>query len=102
MGADFVPSMLTSEINVARTPKFVLIDRTMHHIAEALRRVGFDKLVFMFKKSGLPDMIRGANTDDDSAHQEKPNVQKYASYFHEDTKKLSEYLERDMVKEWGL
>jgi hypothetical protein len=100
--ATFVPSMLLREVNIARTPKFVFIDRTMHHIAESLRRVGFDKLVFAFKKSGLPDMIRGANTDTGSAREEKPNLKKFASYFHEDTEKLSEYLERDMVKEWGL
>jgi hypothetical protein len=43
----FVSSMVNSEINVARTPKYVLADRIMHHVSESLRAIGFDRFVHL-------------------------------------------------------
>lgn len=102
--ASFVSSMVHDEINVARTPKAVFIERTMHHVAEFLRKVGFDKLVWGIRKLGIPDMVRRLNT-----HQEKKNldavhydVETLRSYFRDDARQLGEYVSRDMVTEWNL
>ncbi len=101
--ATFVPSMLHTPINVGRTPKHVFIERVMHHIAESLRRVGFDRFVWVVRKLGLPDLVRSVNTK----HQRAPSAPAYdraalVTYFKEDTKQLSALLNRDMVKEWQL
>jgi hypothetical protein len=95
----FVSSMLNTEINIARTPKVVVVDRVMHKIAEFLRRIGFDSFVHVLRKTGLPDFVRSFNTKDSD-----PTVsidrKKLAQYFTEDTAKLSELLDRDLNTEW--
>ena len=52
---NFVPSMLHRSINTARTPHHVVVDRYMTRIAEFLRRIGLDKIVWFIKKSSIPD-----------------------------------------------
>lgn len=99
----FIPSMLNTEINIARTPKNIGVERVMHHMAETLRKVGFDKAVWAIKKSGLPDMVRKANTEEKSpATQTKPDLTKYSNFFSEDTEKLGTMIGRDMKSEWGI
>lgn len=102
LGVDdrFAPSMLNAEINVARTPKVVAIERIMHHVSEFLRRTGFDRLVHAIRKSGLPDLVRSKNTKE-----ERPLVVdklKLAALFTEDAQKLSALIGRDLVKDWDL
>jgi hypothetical protein len=96
----FVPSMLNAEVNVARTPRFIILERIMHHVSEFLRRIGFSSVVHAIRKSGLPDLVRFGNTKE-----ERPlsvDREKLAAYFTEDAQKLSMLLERDVVHEWGL
>jgi hypothetical protein len=57
----FVSSMVYDEINVARTPKHVLIDRVMHHVSETMRKTGLDRVVHLIRKTGLPDLVRSMN-----------------------------------------
>ncbi len=98
--SSFVPSALNEEINVARTPRSVGVDRVMHRVAESLRKIGFDKLVWLIRKSGLPDLIRSLNTKQSKADPTKPIID--ISYFREDVSKLSELIGRDMRKEWDI
>ena len=102
LGVDdsFESSMLHTEVNIARTPKRVIVDRVMHHVAESLRKIGFDKLVHWIRKSGLPDFVRSYNTKKDV-----PivfNEQKLKEYFAGDVKNLSILLGRDLTTEWGI
>ena len=102
LGVDdtFVPSMLYSEINVARTPKVVTLDRVMHYSAEFLRSVGLDKFVYHIRKSGLPDIVRTHNTKSEQPVREA----EYAELKHlfiDDTKRLSVLLNRDLNTEWN-
>jgi hypothetical protein len=101
---DFVSSMVHDEINVARTPKHIGIERVMHHTAEFLRRHGFDRLVHHIRKLGLPDLIRSVNTKEGAKRGEKPPYDRaaLAAYFRDDVEKLSALLERDMNKEWNI
>ena len=96
----FVSSMLHTEINIARAPKAVFVDRIMHHVSESLRKVGFDSLVHTIRKSGLPDLVRSHNTKPEQT----VNVDTKAlqGYFEEDVTKLSTLLRRDMKTEWGI
>ena len=101
--ASFVPSMLHTSINIARTPKRVFIDRMMHHSAEFLRRRGLDRLVWYVRKVGLPDMVRAVNTKTDTKEKQLEYDRKaLAHMFCEDARLLTEYCGRDMVKEWNL
>lgn len=106
LGVDptFVSSMVHDEINVARTPKHIGIDRIMHHISETLRRAGFDRFVHVIRKSGLPDFVRSLNTKqgDTTKHTKSFDRAAFADYFREDVAKLSVRIGRDMVKEWSL
>ena len=101
--AEFVPKSLRSRVNVARTPKFVLIDKVMHKIAEGMRKIGLDKIVWFVKKSGATDKIRGLNTynRDPDAIDEK-TFNELQEYFKQDTKYLSNLLQRNLVGEWGI
>jgi hypothetical protein len=102
LGVDdtFESSMLYTEINVARTPKAVVIDRCMHHISETLRRFGFDRLVHAIRKIGLPDLVRSYNTKKEARTQEK--VTSLDHYFYDDVRQLSTLLDRDLVTQWGI
>ena len=99
----FVPSMLHSQINTARTPKGVFVERAMHHTAEFLRRVGLDRAVWFIRTLGIPDIVRSLNTKIEPK-EKKPayNRDELASLFLDDASMLSEYCGRDMVKEWNL
>lgn len=96
----FVPSMLHSEINVARTPKSVMIDKIMHKVAEGLRTIGFDRVVHTIRKSGLPDLVRAGNTKE--SKKVEIDTKTLESYFSDDVKKLSELLGRDLNQEWNI
>jgi hypothetical protein len=97
----FVPAMLHSEINIARVPRMIFLERAMHHTAEWMRRVGLDTIVHTVRSLGLPDLMRSANTEK-PAESEVIDVSKLRHYFLADTKKLGELLKRDLVVEWNL
>ena len=97
----FVPSLLNTEVNIARTPKSVKIERAMHYVAEKLRKIGLDKLVWQIKKSGLPDLIRKKNTE---ATNDSVEVEQLISkdHFVEDVNKLESLIGRMVSQEWGM
>ena len=99
---DFVPTMLHTEVNIARTPKNIALERGMHFIAESLRKFGFDKLVHAIRKIGLPDMVRRMNTKKEQGEksQEIPNRAQLAQHFKDDTEWISHLLKRDLINEW--
>ncbi len=100
--SSFVSSMLYKEINTARTPRAIGVDRTMHKAAEALRGIGFDHLVHMFRKSGIPDMVRRLNTKKTKHTAVEFDRSKYTPFFSEDVQKLSEITGRDLAEEWKI
>jgi hypothetical protein len=105
LGVDvsFVPSMLNTSINVARTPKRVFVERVMHHISEFLRKIGFDKFVWIIRKLGIPDFVRSLNTKKaKESTQSTYNREALKSLFRRDAEALTKYCGRDMVKEWDL
>lgn len=106
LGVDptFRPSMLDKHINVARTPRMVGVERVMHHVSETLRKIGLDKLVWAVRKSGLPDLVRSANTKTGQPTNQEglgaaaidPDI------WVDDARRLSEMIGRDMSKEWDF
>ncbi len=106
LGVDptFVSSMVHDEINVARTPKHVFVDRVMHHISELLRRVGFDRFVHLIRRSGIPDLVRSMNTkkSSETRHSKTFDRDKFRAYFRDDVARLSVHVGRDMEREWGI
>jgi hypothetical protein len=106
LGVDpnFIPSMLHTEVNVTRTPKNIGVEKLMHTFAESLRKIGFDKLVHMIRKTGIPDMVRGVNTKEEqrSKRMTEPDKNELAKHFVDDAKELSGMLDRDVTKEWGI
>lgn len=102
--ATFVSSMVHEEINVARTPRHVFVDRSMHHISEALRRTGLDRFVHFVRKSGIPDMIRSFNTKQSGAsrHTKVFDRAPLVSYFKADVEDLGKRIGRDMATEWNI
>ena len=101
--ASFVPTMLHTSVNSARTPRRVYIDRIMHQSAEFLRRNGFDRFVWSIRKWGIPDVVRALNTKHTVKVVTAPyDRKKLADVFRNDAHHLIEYCGRDMVKEWNL
>ncbi|MCA9363867.1 sulfotransferase domain-containing protein [Candidatus Kaiserbacteria bacterium] len=99
--ATFVPTMLYTRVNTARTPRVVWVDRLMHRTAEFLRRIGLDALVFFVKKSGVTDTIRNINTG--AGPKEGPSAsQDLKGYFRDDVIRLSALIGRDLSKEWNI
>lgn len=100
---EFVPKSLRSRVNVARTPRFVLLDRLMHKIAEGMRKIGLDKIVWFVKKSGATDTIRGLNTASRAPGAiSEETLAELRDYFKEDTNYLSDLLQRDLLGEWEI
>ncbi len=97
VASDFSPPSLHSQINVARAPKQVWIDRLMHRTAETLRQIGLDRLVHRIKRSGVTDTIRAVNTKETKLTSPAVDTSRY---FSEDMAKLSNLLGRDFAKEW--
>lgn len=97
---DFVPSMLTSEINVARMPKLIFIERIMHHVSEFLRAIGLHALVHAIRKSGLPDFVRKGNTKEETPLTVDRDALKNA--FKDDVQRLSQIMQRDLNTEWNI
>jgi Sulfotransferase domain len=100
----FVSAMVHEEINVARTPRRVFIDRSMHHIAETLRRFGFDRFVHAVRLSGLPEWVRGWNTKPPSTtrHTTTYDRSPLVEYFKTDVEALSKRLGRNVLEEWNI
>jgi hypothetical protein len=98
--AAFEPSMLNREVNVARTPKHVGIERFMHHTAEFLRRHGLDRFVHWVRTTGLPDMVRRGNTKE--TEQVQYDRAALTRIFAEDVRKTSEFIGRDLNAEWNI
>ena len=103
LGVDtlFVPSMLFSSVNVARTPKAVWVDRVMHHIAEFLRKKGLHKMVWHIRNFGIPDIVRSFNTQEKKA-QTTLDLSSYNKYFKDDVRELNVLLERDVTTYWNI
>ncbi|MFM2381269.1 MAG: hypothetical protein RLZZ76_36, partial [Candidatus Parcubacteria bacterium] len=101
VSSSFVPSMLYSEVNTARVPKMVFIERLMHHLAEGLRKIGLDAFVHFIRTKGLPDLVRSVNTEVE-VKKETINTKALAPLFVDDARALSEFLGRDVVSQWNL
>lgn len=104
LGVDdsFKASMLQSEINIARTPKLVFIERAMHHTAEFMRRIGLDALVHQIRKAGLPELVHSINTKPVQHESMDHDRASLAAYFKEDVTTLSRLLGRDLNSEWSI
>jgi hypothetical protein len=102
LGVDehFLPSMLYHEINVARNPKFIILERIMHKIAEGLRRYGLSRLVHFVRQSGLPDLVRSKNTK--RSREVVIDRDKLKDYFRADVLELSNMLGRDLTSFWKI
>ncbi len=101
---DFVASMVHTEVNVGRTPTVVGVDRVMHHLAEFLRKHGLDRLVHAVKRTGIPELIRSANTAEGKKKPEERGFDavRAKAYFADDVRELSRMLGRDMIGEWDI
>lgn len=102
--ASFVSSMVHTPINVARTPKFVFVDRLMHHVSESMRKGGLDRLVHLIRKSGLPDLVRSGNTKSDAPldSSEPYDRARESAYYRDEVGRLSRLIERNMNEEWNI
>jgi hypothetical protein len=102
--ATFVSNMVHDEINVARTPKHVSVDRVMHHVSETLRHIGFDRFVHLVRRSGIPDFVRSYNTkkQKEVQHTTTYNRDAFRAHFAHDVSALSAIIGRDMSKEWNI
>lgn len=98
----FVPSMLMKEVNVARVPRTHHIDSLMHRVAEAMRHCGLDRVVWMIRKLGLPDLVRAFNTKAGTHVKDKRRSVELIQYFKEDVQKLSTLLGRNLTHEWDI
>lgn len=101
---EFVPKMLRTYVNVERTPRFVFIERIMHRVAEFMRRVGLDKIVWFIKRSGATDAVRSINTTPTAPKESlDPALEvELKEYFKEDVRALSGMLNRNLSVEWGI
>lgn len=63
LGVDpsFRPSHLNSQVNVGHVPRFVPVEKALNTTAGMLRRSGYGRLVWLVKKSGIPNRVRAFN-----------------------------------------
>lgn len=99
---DFKPTMLHSEVNIARTPRWIVVDGVMHWVAEFLRKTGLDRIVWVIKKSGVTDAIRSINTDDSQQRETEYRTDELRKYYARDVVELGGLINRDMSAEWKI
>lgn len=100
---DFIASMINEEVNIARTPTFVWVDRVVHHISEFLRRHGFDRFVHVVRRTGITEFIRSVNTVPGTKTSKNDfDSRAGKEYLANDVRELSTMIGRDMVTEWGF
>jgi len=102
LGADdsFIPSMLKKSIDTSRISRMALIDRTIRLTANLLRKTGLHKLVWLIKKSGVPEFIRKINTKQKEIKINENVQNRLKGLYKEDIANLSKTLGRDLKKEW--
>jgi len=102
LGVDdtFVSAMLYRNINTARTPKAVWLDRGMVLVASAMRKIGLQRLVWKIKKIGVADSIREKNTEHNSQKMNESTKAYLQDLYRDDISSLSKLLGRDLVAEW--
>lgn len=98
----FVPPSLEKQINIARTPRAVWLDQVMHKLAESMRRWGLDKFVHLIKSSGITDFVRSMNSKQEQLESVEAHLSKYSPLYKVDVDELSEFIDRDMSKEWNI
>lgn len=103
LGVDdtFVPSMVHRHINVARAPRAVWVEKSMHTVAESMRRVGLDRLVHRVRQWGIPDLVRRANTKETQSVVDFDREQVQA-HFIDDVARLSEMTGYDFTQAWNI
>lgn len=100
---EFEASMVDTKINTARVPKLVQVDRLMHRIAERMRVLGFDKVVHLIRRSGLPDIVRAHNTARVPViNKEVIEADDLTDVFRNDVRALSTMIGRDVSTEWNI
>lgn len=97
---DFESTMLYKEINVARAPRAMSLERFMHHSSEVLRKIGLDRFVHGIRKTGLPDLVRKYNTKKKA--EVAIDTHSLKGYFTKDVERLSVVLQRDLLTEWNI
>lgn len=104
LGVDetFVPSMLYDTINNTRVPKHISVERIMHRFSEFLRRNGFDGLVHTIRRIGIPNLVRAVNTKKEKKETMQYDKKPLIEYFKDDVTELSQILDRDLAREWGM
>ena len=99
---DYSPVMLHKKVNTGRTPRAVGLDRTMIRVAESMRHMGLDKLVWHIKRTGLPKLIRKANTEDDTRVMSEETRERLRGVFREDVQALGGLLGKDLNSVWEI
>lgn len=105
LGVDpaFVAGMVNQRVNIARRPRAVSIDRAMHRVSEFLRARGLDRLVHAVRKTGVPDLVRGANTrESPESSADSFEKERLRALFQTDVAKLSTLLNKDMSRYWNI
>ncbi len=101
VNSSFVPSMLEKKVDVSRKPKLIFLDKIIRRIANFLRKLRLHKMVWLVKKTGIPEKIRKINTEDKKELKIDNRVySKLGELYEEDIKKLSKKLKRDLNQEW--
>ena len=105
IGVDFsfIPTMLSTRINVSRVPRFVYLDYIIMKVSEFLRNKGFHNIWWPIKKIGWANKIRALNT---KRTKKKQNINQYEKeVLYKEYEKEIEDLEKIIgrkLKEWRL
>lgn len=103
---EFEPTMLHDRVNIARIPRFIFIERLMHRVAEYLRKIHLDKLVWLIRKTNIPNHVRVINTErmsySSENHGEVYDRKALQKYYAADVAELGVILGRNLTEEWSF
>ncbi|MFH1759247.1 MAG: glycosyltransferase [Patescibacteria group bacterium] len=60
--ANFMPSMIDRRVGEGRVPRWIWLDRLLIQVSAIMRRLGFNKVWWLIKKTGLAGLMREVNT----------------------------------------
>lgn len=89
----FIPASLTKKINVSRTPGNIQLEGATNRIAATLHESKWgNRLWWLLKQSGLPALLRKANTDKNKPDNISPDLRKELNLFFREDKIYVETL----------
>ena len=101
LGVDpsFEPSLLRQWVSAGGVPRSAFVTRSMNRLAEQMRTLGFQRLIWLLKRSGAVSLLHRANRKSTSPAMTREERVELQTVYEPDIRALENLIQRDL-SEW--